>query len=260
MQGLIGWFLQRLPVVKTPSASLPATRWWPRLPDNPGDWELTSTFLSRPAAALLLYPVRAQASPNAITTLALAAGVAGALALLFPEGRPWAFALLFLAMLLDDGDGQLARYQGRSGTLGSFWDKSVDVVRFGLLFPILGVLAYRESGSVAAAMAGPMAAFGLMVQGYTKWLAAVSLPPASGNTPAGNAAAPPGSRRAARLQGLAVALLWPFHECDLTLWVCILGILDRFTALVWVLAISQLAAGAASLAARLIQVYRAQRQ
>ncbi len=229
-------------------------RWWPRFPENPADWELTSTFVSRPLAALLFHPVRAQVSPNLVTALSLAAGVAGALLLLLPSLYPWALSLLFLAMLFDDADGQLARYQERTSRAGSFWDKSVDVVRFGLLFPIIGVLAFRESGSLAAAMAGPIAAFGLMVQGYTKWLAAASLPAAS--PPA--AVSPEVRPRIPWVRGMAVALLWPFHECDLTLWVCALGAMGQWTALAWILAVSQVAAGAASLVARLFQVCRAE--
>lgn len=236
--------------------------WWPRLPEKASDWELTSTFLSRPLAAALFYPVRRRLSPNFVTTLSLLAGVSGALALLRPGLRAPGLGLLFLAMVFDDADGQLARYQGRTSAVGSFWDKAVDVLRFGLLFPVLGWIAYGHSGSVAAAMAGPLAAFGLMVQGYTKWLSAslqakaasvVATAPPEKN-PAGDADAP--VRRVPWAGGMAAALLWPFHECDLTLWVCVLGAAGRFPELVWILAASQLAAGAASLAARFWEVRR----
>lgn len=232
--------------------------WWPHLPAQPVDWELTSTFLSRPLVALLFYPVRTQASPNIITLVSLLTGVVGAWLLLLDQWVNWGLSFLFLAMLFDDADGQLARYQGCSSRLGSFFDKSVDVVRFGLLFSIIGVLAFRESGSVMAAMAGPLAAFGLMVQGYTKWLTVACMPCKNTEETAKNA--PSTSTQISWLRGVAIALLWPFHECDLTLWVCIFGVFGQWTVLVWVLCISQLAAGMASVAARLAQVYAAEKQ
>jgi len=237
---------------KTP----PKKPWWPGLPGSAADWELTSNFISRPLAAGLLYPVRASASPNVVTLLSLAAGLAGAVLLLIPGAMTGALGLLFLAMVLDDGDGQLARYQGRSSRLGSFLDKSVDVVRFGLLFPILSWLAVEQSGAWVHGMAGPLAAFGLMIQGYSKWLAIAMLPPTDTSSAPAVPAQDPCRRPWA--SGLSVAFLWPFHECDLTVWICVLGATRQWVALVWILAVSQLIAGAAALFSRLWQVWRAE--
>lgn len=231
--------------------------WWPRLPDRAADWELTSNFLSRPLAALFLYPVRATASPNLVTVLSLIAGLAGVALLVVPGAVVPALGLLFLAMVLDDGDGQLARFQGRSSRFGSFLDKSVDVVRFGLLFPLLSWLAVQQTGAWIHGLAGPLAAFGLMIQGYSKWLAAAMLSPAS---PASVATLAPSEKRRPWASGLAVALLWPFHECDLTIWIVVLGALGQWSLLVWILAASQLVAGFAALFARLWQVWSAERR
>jgi hypothetical protein len=233
----------------------PTNPWWPRLPGRASDWELTSNFISRPLAAALLYPVRASALPNAVTLLSLLAGLAGAALLSLPGALLPALGLLFLAMVLDDGDGQLARYQGRASRLGSFLDKSVDVLRFGLLFPILSWLAVEQSGAWIHGMAGPLAAFGLMIQGYSKWLALAMLPPPEA-PPAAQEDAPPPRRPWGT--GLAVAFLWPFHECDLTVWICALGATRQWVALVWILAASQLSAGAAALFSRLWQLWRAE--
>ena len=238
------------------SGPLPSKPWWPRLPEHAADWELTSNFISRPLAAALLFPVRASASPNVVTLLSLVAGLAGAALLLLPGAQFAALGLLFLAMVLDDGDGQLARYQGRSSRLGSFLDKSVDVVRFGLLFPILSGLAVEQSGAWIHGMAGPLAAFGLMIQGYSKWLAVAMLPADPAPKPADET--PPESTSRPWGSGLAVAFLWPFHECDLTVWICVLGATRQWVALVWILAVSQLVAGAAALFSRLWQVYQAE--
>ncbi len=236
----------------------PSKPWWPRLPGHAADWELTSNFISRPLAAALLYPVRASASPNVVTLLSLLTGLTGAALLFLPDALLPALGLLFLAMVLDDGDGQLARFQGRSSKLGSFLDKSVDVVRFGLLFPILSWLAVEQSGAWIHGMAGPLAAFGLMIQGYSKWLAVAMLPPPQA-TPAnpGDTTTPTARPWAS---GLGVAVLWPFHECDLTVWICALGATRQWVALVWILAVSQLVAGAAALFSRLWQVWRAEPQ
>ncbi len=231
--------------------------WWPRLPDRAADWELASNFISRPLAALFLYPVRATASPNLVTVLSLIAGLAGVATLMVPGAVVPALGLLFLAMILDDGDGQLARFQGRSSRFGSFLDKSVDVVRFGLLFPLLSWLAVRQTGAWIHGMAGPLAAFGLMIQGYSKWLAVSMLP---AKEPSVKLTEPAVSeKRRPWASGLAVALLWPFHECDLTVWIVALGALGQWAPLVWILAASQLLAGFAALAARLWQVWSAER-
>lgn len=252
--------------------------WWPRLPEKAADWELTSNFISRPLAAWLLYPVRATASPNLVTVASLFAGLAGAGLLAMHALSPSAgvvgaaLGLLFLAMILDDGDGQLARFQGRSSRFGSFLDKSVDVVRFGLLFPLLSWLAGSQTGDWIHGMAGPLAAFGLMIQGYSKWLAVAMQPLSVAPQPLAFAAQPQAAQpqasqplasqpQAAQPQaghpwvsGMLVALLWPFHECDLTVWVVVLGAFGQWVPLVWILAASQLLAGFAALFARLWQV------
>lgn len=246
------------------SSPAPAPRpWWPRLPDRAADWELTSNFISRPLAALILYPVRATASPDLVTLLSLVAGLAGAALLAIHALSPAAgvvgaaLALLFLAMVLDDGDGQLARFQGRSSRFGSFFDKSVDVVRFGLLFPLLSWLAVRQTGAWIHGMAGPLAAFGLMTQGYSKWLA-VSMTPVTKTAEEPTTAVLPVRRP--WVSGLAVALLWPFHECDLTVWIVALGAFELWAPLAWILAASQLLAGFGALFGRLWQVRAAERR
>jgi len=246
------------------SSSAPDRRpWWPRLPEKAADWEFTSNFISRPLAAFFLHPVRATASPNLVTTASLVAGIAGAGLLALHGWSPSTGALgsslgfIFLAMVLDDGDGQLARFQGRSSRFGSFLDKSVDVVRFGLLFPLLSWLAVQQSGAWIHGMAGPLAAFGLMIQGYSKWLT-VSMIPAK--EPAGKPTQPdPSEKGRPWASGLAIALLWPFHECDLTVWIVALGAFGQWVPLVWILAASQLLAGFAALGARLWQVRAAER-
>lgn len=236
--------------------------WWPSLPAKAADWELTSNFISRPLAAFFLYPVRATASPNLVTILSLVTGIAGAALLALHAWSPSTGALVsslglvFLAMILDDGDGQLARFQGRSSHFGSFLDKSVDVVRFGLLFPLLSWLAVQQTGAWIHGMAGPLAAFGLMIQGYSKWLT-VSMIPATEPAVKPKENAP--SRRP-WAPGFAVALLWPFHECDLTVWIVALGAFGQWVPLVWILAASQLLAGFAALGGRLWQVWSAERR
>ncbi len=235
----------------------PHASWWPRPPSLSEEWELTSHLVSRPLAAALLYPVRHVAPPNLVTLLSLFTGCLGALFLLatvnpwFPDLRIAGLALLFLSMVLDDGDGQLARFQKRTGVIGSFLDKTVDVIRFGLLFPVLGVLAYEQTGNWLHAFAGPFAAFGLMIQGYSKWLFIAHFPDQKADSSSHRDGKVPG--------GLIKAIVWPFNECDLTTWIVILGLLQWWVPLVWIMAASQMIAGITSLVARMFFLFRADR-
>lgn len=222
--------------------------WWPKPPLKCGDWEFTSILFGRPLAALLLYPLRNVISPNLVTFVSLLMALAAIPLLLFTQQLIVALVLLFVSMVLDDGDGLVARYQGKSSLFGSFWDKGADVIRFGLLFPALGYMAFRTSGNPLHLFLGALAPFGLMVQGYTKWLYEA------------HAAKKPGKSATAHekpdsvLKGIAVALLWPFHECDLTLWIIILIPLGEWGLLLHILCWSQIIAGLLSLIVRTVSI------
>lgn len=115
----------------------------------------------RPAVRLIA-PTRV--TPNHITTLRLATGVAAALALAGGGAWPAIGAGIFLlSMLLDRADGELARQTGQSSIAGHRYDLASDcfsnVIAFigigigqadalGLLGPLLGVAAGGAVGTL----------------------------------------------------------------------------------------------------------------
>jgi phosphatidylglycerophosphate synthase len=98
--------------------------------------------LARPAArALAATPV----TPNQITTLRLAVGLAaaGAFAVGSSAALAWGAGLFLVAMVLDRLDGELARVSGRSSPFGHRYDILTDACCESLAFVALG-LGLRE--------------------------------------------------------------------------------------------------------------------
>ena len=100
---------------------------------KPWDRRLTC-FLIRP---LKNSPI----TPNHITTLGLAAGLAAGA--LYATGERSlanvAGALFMLALLLDHADGELARLAGKSSKFGYYYDQIVGFINFVALFAGIGV-------------------------------------------------------------------------------------------------------------------------
>ncbi len=228
-------------------------KYWPSLPVRAVDWELTSIVMARPLAALILYPVRDTVHPNAVTIASLVTYLLGVWQLW--AGNGWAAALLLLlGMVLDDGDGLLARYQGRTSLLGSYLDKTSDVIRFWALFSVVGYLAWRSSMNPLHLYLAGMASFALMVQGYVKWIVEPFVTAPKSEDLSANL--PKSLDKSVFVPGILKALLWPFHECDLTVWAAVLGVMSNFELLDWVLAGSQSVAAVIALVSRLIMVVR----
>ena len=106
-------------------------------------------------AHLLVRPLRhSRVTPNAITTLALALGLAAAW--LFAQGAAAAHlgALLFvLSCLFDHADGELARMTGRTSTFGHYYDLIADGLVLSAVFVGIGVgLSTAEPGLAALAL------------------------------------------------------------------------------------------------------------
>ena len=224
--------------------------YWPSLPKRAVDWELTSIVVARPAAALLLYPVRDIIHPNAVTIASLAIYLAGVW-LLWAEYTWTAAILLIVGMILDDGDGLIARYQGRTSLLGSYLDKTADIIRFWALFSAVGFLAWHRSADPMHLYLAGMASFALVVQGYVKWIVE---PFVSEGKNADNTMK--SFDKSTLWMGSLKALLWPFHECDLSVWAAVLGVVSKFELLNYVLSFSQIAAALIALVARLITVIK----
>ena len=106
-------------------------------------------FLNRPLASLLVRAVfRTRVTPNQLTYLAFAIGLAGAYALYL--GRPRAFliggCLIQLSSIVDCADGMLARARDQISDFGAYLDIFLDRLNefFMLLGAVLGL--FRSSG------------------------------------------------------------------------------------------------------------------
>lgn len=95
--------------------------------------ELVDRYVHRPIAAQLIpLLVRSPITPNQVTLLSGITGVLGSLALAraanYPTGRLLCAGLVFIAVVLDCCDGQLARAKGLSSTTGAIVDGLSDYI------------------------------------------------------------------------------------------------------------------------------------
>jgi phosphatidylglycerophosphate synthase len=115
--------------------------------------ELLCEHVFRPLAhPLVLVLARLRVPPPVVVAAAGVAGLAAAIAL----GRGWlliAALLVQLKTLLDNADGQLARFTGRTSAFGRYLDSEVDLLVNAALF---GALAWT-TGRVLLALAGFLA-------------------------------------------------------------------------------------------------------
>lgn len=113
------------------------------------------TWFHRAARVVARPLARSPVTPNQVTTLRLAAGLAAAAAL--AEGgadwRNWGAAIFALAMFLDRLDGELARLAGKTSPWGHRYDLFSDASANALAFLGLGIgLRAGEFGAWAPAM------------------------------------------------------------------------------------------------------------
>src|SRR5215471_13353073 len=132
-----------------------------------------SQFLPRPAPAAqrpwdarlarrLVTPLKnTRTTPNHLTTVRLAVGLAAAAAFL-PGTYGWTnlgALLLVLSNFLDHTDGELARISGKTSRIGHLYDLASDAVVTILLFVAIGV---GVSVRLGAALQVPPALLGLV--------------------------------------------------------------------------------------------------
>jgi uncharacterized membrane protein len=134
-------------------------------------------------------------------------------------------------------------------------DKTADVIRFGILFPIIGYLAFKKTGDEILPIIAGLTPFMLMVQGYTKWLNEAQILKKNVKTVKNTADEKNISKSKTWIFGVLNSLLWPFHECDLTLWIIVLLASDRIKLLVWILFLSQTVAALISVILRMKEAY-----
>lgn len=142
----------------------------PRDVEEPVDY-----WVNRPLASLLvkgLAPL--PITPNQVTVMSGTVGViAGAIIATAPLQNslqvPIGGLVLYLSVLLDCADGQLARLRGTSSMLGRFLDGVVDVAAIGAAFLGFAILMYRAGHSFWAINVIGWAAgysFKVQVHGY----------------------------------------------------------------------------------------------
>jgi phosphatidylglycerophosphate synthase len=100
-------------------------------------------------ARRLVQPLRnTGVTPNDLTTIRLATGLAAAAAFI-PGTYAWsniAALLLVVSNFLDHADGELARISGKTSRFGHFYDLACDTVVTGLLFVAMGLGVRARSG------------------------------------------------------------------------------------------------------------------
>jgi hypothetical protein len=107
-------------------------------------------FVARPAAAVLLVPLRgSRVTPNQITFASLVVFAGGAAVLALCPG--WAgllaaVAVIELSYVLDCVDGQLARLRGTSTPVGAHLDFLMDELKAFLLVGVVGVRLWQADG------------------------------------------------------------------------------------------------------------------
>ena len=108
---------------------------------------------------------RLPVTANQVTTASLMVGLGSAWALMQGD-RTWAIvggALLVMAYVLDNCDGEIARLKGQSSRFGMRFDSFVDWPVHAALFAALGVGAYHATGQVLWPWLGGVAAAGASV-------------------------------------------------------------------------------------------------
>jgi phosphatidylglycerophosphate synthase len=223
--------------------------------------EFFPALFLRPASILITLVIGDQAwvTPNRVTLFATVLKFAAAAMFLVDE-RCWLLAGAFTLLagaVFDHVDGTLARYRRTTSGLGFFYDTVSDAVTWFTTLAALGWTAYRREGDVHLLVVAAAGAYALMVNGYTrsvvetaaerrKWRDAADDP--DGAVARENARTeggpPPERSRGAWLAwlGRSIAQIWRFHEMDLFFWVTLFVVFDRLPELVWLIAITQVAA------------------
>ncbi len=122
---------------------------------------VVNRYINRPAASLLVQGLKkTRATPNQVTVVSLAAGVAGAGCFLL--GRPWGFLcggiLVQISSIIDCADGMLARELGISSTYGAYLDVFLDRINEFFIITAYMIGWYFYSGNTPALVLGLTAA------------------------------------------------------------------------------------------------------
>jgi phosphatidylglycerophosphate synthase len=126
------------------------------------DTPLDRALHRRLSGPVSLIAVRLGVTPNAVSLLSLAAGLAAAL--LLARGTVSAalagFALYVVAVVLDHADGEVARLTFAESRIGEWLDVAVDTIVHALVVVAMGAAAQRAAG--AGAVGGLLAGAGVV--------------------------------------------------------------------------------------------------
>lgn len=228
------------------------------------DWY--AALVMRPLTILVMLVIAdwRWVTPNRLTGLGNLCKLAAA-ALLLPAVPPalhlgdtasavFAVALLQLGLLFDHLDGTVARYRQSFSSLGSFYDKTSDMVTWFVVMVAVGWRGYVLHDDPLLLLLAPASAYALAVRGYMKWLvvaegerlrwheaAADPAPAIERQTAVPVGEDPP--ERSARdwIRWLASTSIqfYRFEEVDLFFWVGVGVLVGRIDLLSWLLVVSQ---------------------
>ena len=119
-------------------------------------------YFSRPVSAILVkFPI----TPNQITTASLLLGVSGSIFFISPsfEFRIIGSLIFFLSYILDNCDGEIARYKNLTSTFGEKFDTLVDWIVHTVFFIALGYGTAQETGNHAWLWIGLIASMGATI-------------------------------------------------------------------------------------------------
>ncbi|HTE53408.1 MAG TPA: CDP-alcohol phosphatidyltransferase family protein [Kofleriaceae bacterium] len=245
------------------------------------DWY--AALVMRPLTILVMLVVAdwRWLTPNRLTSLGNVCKLAAALLLLPAAARvlgvgataaAWiAVVLLQLGLLFDHLDGTVARYRRSFSALGSFYDKTGDIVTWFLVMVALGWRGYERHGDAVLIVLALTSAYALAVRGYMKWLVVAESERLRWHLAAGDpgaaiarmTAAPVFEDAPARsagdwarwLAGMSIQL-YRFEEVDLFFWVGLGVLIDRVDLLCWLLAVTQVIGMVGMMARRVREVAR----
>lgn len=108
-------------------------------------------------------------TPNIVTIVSFILYSLAAIYVVIGGGWSMLAAILFpIAYILDCLDGQLARYTGKSSEIGDYLDKTLDVLKIGIITLAMSIAAYNITDKTYYFILGFLACFGLLFRYYIK--------------------------------------------------------------------------------------------